>query len=140
MGDTRALFATEYMSFLSSGWLEAVFGSNGAAEEPTLDKLASTMKVGECTADVLFPALSEAFSRSPIGVNVEAIGDSLGVSWKLLVTNFVVEAVVNGSGLPNTVEVCTLAVGLDLTGTGRRVNTGGTNFLLVSHESEFCSI
>lgn len=106
------------MSFLSSGWLETVFGSNGAAEEPTFDKLASTRKFGEGSVDVLLPTRSEAFSRSPVGVNVEAIGDSPGASWKLLVMRFAVEAVVNGSGLPNTVEICTLAVGLDLTGTG----------------------
>ncbi len=139
VGDSRAVFATEYSSVLSSGWLVAMLRFSDVVGESTVDIVSSTLKVGDNSVNVLVLVFLAVFPRSPMGVKVDATGDSLGTTWRLCVMKLAVEAVVNGSELPNIEENCALPLGLDLTGTGRRVNVGG-KLLLVAYEAGCCSV
>ena len=134
------MLATEYRSFFSSGWVAAVFRSNRVVGESAIEELPSTLNVGEGSIDVLAPKSSAKLPRSPVGVKVEATGDSLGASRILCVIRLAVEAVVNGSELQNTEEMCPLRLELGLTGTGRRVNAGGKFVRLTAQRSGFCSV
>ena len=106
VGDTCEVLVPEYKSFISSGWLVTVLCSSLVVVEPAVEEAPSTLKVVEGSAEVLAPKPSAKLAGGPMGVKVEAYGDSLGASRKLCVVKLAVEVVVNGSELENTEELC----------------------------------